>query len=91
MLLNAKHELTELGFNLSKDKMLQVMLAASNGEDILLEDDEEEIDETELERLLAGGLPFCHMPKECGHKCLGVKNEQSCLPCLQPECQQSAA
>ena len=40
----------------------------------------------EMDRLLAGGLPFCNKPKECGHKCAGVKHEEKCLPCLKPEC-----
>lgn len=22
----------------------------------------------------------------CGHPCCGIKNEKTCLPCLNPEC-----
>ena len=40
---------------------------------------EEDLD-TELE------LPFCLKPKDCGHKCSGVKEEKKCLPCLETEC-----
>ena len=54
------------------------------------EEEKEEIDDTELERLLAGGLPFCRKAKECGHKCLGVKGEEQCLPCLDAACVQSS-
>ena len=32
------------------------------------------------------GLPFCPKPKNCGHKCSGLKYERQCLPCLEPEC-----
>ena len=49
------------------------------------------IDETELQRLMDGGLPFCNKLKECGHKCAGVKDEDECLPCLEPECVDPAA
>lgn len=52
---------------------------------------EEEVVDTELERLLAGGLRFCNLPKECGHKCMGVRDEQKCLPCLEPQCQTASA
>ena len=47
---------------------------------------ETEVDETELQRLLDGGLNWCNKEKECGHKCEGVKDEDQCLPCLQPSC-----
>ena len=43
---------------------------------------ETEVDETELQRLLDGGLNWCNKEKECGHKCEGVKDEDQCLPCL---------
>ena len=52
----------------------------------LEETKEVEVTDTELERLLAGGLNFCSKPKECGHRCRGVKDEEHCLPCLEPEC-----
>ena len=52
---------------------------------------EVEVDDTELERLLAGGLRFCSMPKECGHKCKGVRDEEMCLPCLETECSSASA
>ena len=61
------------------------------GHDDPEEEKEVEVDDTELERLLAGGLPFCRKVKDCGHKCLGVKEEEHCLPCLQEECKQSAS
>ena len=78
MLLNAKVDLTQLGFDLDKEQM------DKNAANPHLE--EVEVDETELDRLLAGGLPFCRKVKECGHKCVGVQNEEECLPCLHPEC-----
>ena len=50
-----------------------------------------EVDDTELERLLAGGLRFCGLPKMgCGHKCKGVRDEEMCLPCMDSECCQAA-
>ena len=75
---NAKIELSQLGFDLDKQKMDHI---AEHGEEVSAE-----VDETELERLLAGGLPFCRKVKECGCKCAGVKNEQECLPCLETDC-----
>ena len=78
MLLNAKVDLTQLGFDLDKEQMDK---DAANPHP-----EEVEVDETELDRLLAGGLPFCRKVKDCGCKCLGVKNEEECLPCLKPEC-----
>ena len=71
---NAKIELSQLGFDLDKERMDRM---AEVGEEV-----NDEVDESELERLLAGGLPFCRKDKECGHKCAGVKNEEQCLPCL---------
>ena len=52
---------------------------------------EEEVDETELQRLLDGGLPFCNKMKDCGHKCEGVKDEDECLPCLRLGCNENAS
>ena len=75
---NAKIELSQLGFDLDVERMDRM---ATVGEEV-----QEEVDESELDRLLAGGLAFCRKEKECGHKCTGVKNEEQCLPCLQPEC-----
>ena len=75
-LINAKVSLCQLGFDLDKERL------ARDEE----EKDYEKVDNTEMERLLAGGLPFCRKEKECGHYCGGVKNEEECLPCLQPEC-----
>ena len=74
----AKIELSQLGFDLDKEKMDRM---AEIGEQF---NDEE--DETELDRLIAGGLPFCWKMKECGHKCAGVKDEHECLPCLHADC-----
>ena len=65
---NAKIELSQLGFDLDAERMDRM---ATVGEEV-----KEEVDESELDRLLAGGLPFCRLVKECGHKCAGVKNEQ---------------
>lgn len=75
MLKNAKVSLTQLGFDLDKERMANIH-----------NEGETEVDETELERLLAGGLPFCNKPKDCGCKCAGVKDEEECLPCLKPQC-----
>ena len=75
MFVNAKVALTQLGFDLDKERL-----------DNIDSELPEEIDETELERLLAGGLPYCKIEKDCGHKCGGVKDEGECLPCLEPEC-----
>ena len=80
---NAKIELSQLGFDIDVERMDRM---ANEGEEL-----KEEVDESELERLLAGGLPFCRKLKECGHKCAGVKNELECLPCLQAECIEAAA
>ena len=77
---NAKISLTQLGFDLDKERMDRI--AATGGEEV----EEFKEDDTELERLLAGGLPFCRKEKGCGHRCAGVKGETECLPCLQPEC-----
>ena len=33
---------------------------------------------------------FCEKPLECSHACKGVKGESRCLPCLRPECIQTA-
>ena len=77
---NAKIELTQLGFD------IDVELIARRADTDAYEEVKEEEAETELERLLAGGLPFCSKPKDCGHKCSGVKEEEECLPCLEPEC-----
>ena len=75
MLKNSKVSLTQLGFDLDKERMANIH-----------NEGETEVDETELERLLAGGLPFCNIPKDCGCKCAGVKDEEECLPCLKPQC-----
>ena len=84
MMKNAKIELSELGFDLDKPKMDAII--AGNEE----EEKEVEVDDTELQRLLDGGLPFCRKHKDCGHRCLGVKDEEECLPCLHEDCQASA-
>ena len=76
MLGNAKVALSQLGYDLDKERL----------EHIEEEKKEVMVDETELERLLAGGLAFCHKDKACGHKCAGVKDEDECLPCLEPDC-----
>ena len=31
----------------------------------------------------------CNTRKKCGHKCCGLRGEVDCMPCLEPECQQS--
>ena len=71
MLMNAKIALTDLGLDLDKQRMENPV-----------EEEKFEEDDTELERLLAGGLPFCREEKECGHRCEGVLDEERCLPCL---------
>ncbi len=85
MMSNAKISLSELGFELDKPQM-DAMIAGQNDPE---EAKEVEVDETELERLLAGGLPFCRKIKDCGCKCLGVKDEEQCLPCLKEDCKES--
>ena len=75
MLLNAKVALTDLGLDLDKQRMENP-----------IEEEKVEEDSTELDRLLAGGLPFCREEMACGHRCEGVLDEEKCLPCLQPEC-----
>mmetsp|Transcript_29171 Transcript_29171/g.36202 ORF Transcript_29171/g.36202 Transcript_29171/m.36202 type:complete len:282 (-) Transcript_29171:760-1605(-) len=80
MLKNAKVSLCQLGFDLDKERLANID-----------KEEETEVDETELDRLLEGGLAFCRKVKECGHKCAGVKDEDECLPCLYPECVASAA
>ena len=39
-----------------------------------------------VKKQFAPKLLKCLKKKECGHKCQGVKDETTCLPCLEPEC-----
>ena len=48
MMVNAKISLTELGFDIDKERLVQIE-----------EEKKEEAEETELYRLLEGGLSFC--------------------------------
>ena len=75
ILVNAKVALTQLGYDIDKERLQHIE-----------EEKKEVVEETELDRLLAGGLSFCRKMKECGHKCAGVKDEDECLPCLEPDC-----
>ena len=61
MLENAKVALTELGLNLDRERIAHIE-----------EEKKEEVEETEVQRLLDGGLPFCRKEKDCGHRCAGV-------------------
>jgi len=31
-------------------------------------------------------LQFCRYKHKCGHACLGLKNEDKHVPCLEPDC-----
>jgi len=48
MMVNAKIALSDLGFDIDAERLLHIE-----------EEKKEEVDETELERLLEGGLSFC--------------------------------
>ena len=90
MLTNAKIAKSETGLIIDKN-LIERMEKMMQAEEIV-EDDEEDcaMEDTEVDRLMAGGFQFCNQVQHCGHKCKGVRGESRCLPCLESGCREEA-